>query len=382
MTYPKRAGNLRAVLVGATAVALLASTGAVGPAFAAAGDVELLPNGSFTGASTTGWNIYGDTSHTAAGDKLCVDVPGGTANNYTTAAEATGVTLQAGKAYTLSFSASATPATTPHVSIQSAALGYSSVFGLDPALTTSMGTFGGTFTPAAGKSSNDYTISYQLGAQATAYTFCLDNVSLMGPPATPAPQGAELISNGTFATTANPWNVYGDTAHSVATGALCIDVPGGTANSYDAAAQFKNLTLTAGETYTYSYDASATPAAAPKFIIQSAANGYFGYVSDSSTLTGTMTTHSGTFTVPAGKSATDAEFSFQLGAQAAAYTFCLDNVSLKAASASNQIVNGTFTTDYAGWSVSGALTSNNIVNGQFCTDVAAGVVPVPSFMPR
>lgn len=186
----------------------------------------------------------------------------------------------------------------------------------------------------------------------------------------------ELIANGTFDTDTAGWNAYPNP--SAAGGQLCIAVPAGTVNPWDAQAAVEGLTLTAGETYTLTFDASAAPNTSPTLVVQSAALGYKQFlraVPDAPVkpaFTTAMASFTYTFTPDA--SAADASLGFQLGgANAAGYTFCLDNVSLMGGAPAEQVVNGTFDTDSNGWDKSG-FADTTTAGGTFCATVPGGTV--------
>ena len=78
-----------------------------------------------------------------------------------------------------------------------------------------------------------------------------------------APAGAdevEQVRNGTFDTTTEPWWASTGVTTSLSEGRLCADVPGGTANRWDAAVGQNDITLVKGESYRFSFTASGAPA--------------------------------------------------------------------------------------------------------------------------
>ena len=70
--------------------------------------------------------------------------------------------------------------------------------------------------------------------------------------------GAEQVVNGDFANGSAPWFSFPDPG-TVTDGAFCAEVPGGLANPWDAIVGQNDIPLTAGGTYSYSFEASGSP---------------------------------------------------------------------------------------------------------------------------
>ncbi|WP_336212276.1 glycoside hydrolase family 9 protein [Nonomuraea sp. LPB2021202275-12-8] len=148
---------------------------------------------------------------------------------------------------------------------------------------------------------------------------------------TPAPaqaaEGPEQIVNGTFDTGTAPWWGTGNLTLEVDDGRLCADIPGGTANPWDAIIGQDNLPLVEGETYAYTFAASATPAKVGRALIQLPVDPWTQYLSAAPELSVSGNVYSYTFTAPV--TLPNAQVAFQLGGSADPWRFCMDDVSLK-----------------------------------------------------
>ncbi|MFC4144939.1 glycoside hydrolase family 9 protein [Micromonospora mangrovi] len=141
------------------------------------------------------------------------------------------------------------------------------------------------------------------------------------------PDAPEQLQNGDFSAGVAPWFSYGTGPLAVTDGRLCTTVAGGLANPWDAGIGEDAVPLTAGAEYQLSFDVSATPGAAVKAVLQQGSAPYTSYAAVDATATGTATHVTRTFTAPADNAG--AQLVFQLGGNAQAQTFCLDNVSLR-----------------------------------------------------
>lgn len=73
------------------------------------------------------------------------------------------------------------------------------------------------------------------------------------------PDAPEQISNGDFSEGVSPWFSYGTGPLDVVDGRLCVTVPAGLANPWDAGIGHDGVRLNAGAEYKLSFDISATP---------------------------------------------------------------------------------------------------------------------------
>lgn len=316
----------RAVTLLATA-ALLLTGGATGARAEPAETLALtehIVNGSFANSTAPWWSSTNLTLASVDG-QLCTEVPGGLANPWDASLGHNNIPLGDGASYALSFRASASAPITVKANVQLNEDPYTTVFSRDVALTATAEEFGYEFTGTL--DSTNGTLTFQLGGAAEAYTFCLDDVSLASDASTePPPGGAEQISNGDFADGTSGWYSYGTTSTGVTGGQLCSAVPGGLANPWDGGVGQNDVALIAGETYALSFDATAEPGAAVRVAVQLGVDPFTSYHAEDIAFTDEVQHIERTFT--ATEDTTVAQVAFQVGGNAEAYDFCLDNVSL------------------------------------------------------
>ncbi|MGX7828396.1 glycoside hydrolase family 9 protein [Actinokineospora sp. 24-640] len=140
----------------------------------------------------------------------------------------------------------------------------------------------------------------------------------------------ERVVGGQFTgSTPDPfWNGTGTTGR-VVNGEFCTNVPGGTANPWDALVGQNGVPFEAGQSYTLTFDAHATN---PQPVGAGAGEGVAPYreiARQSFNVTSVKQTFTFTFDSTLDfPEAGSGQVSFHLGGQAAANTVCLDNVSL------------------------------------------------------
>ncbi|MET8507723.1 glycoside hydrolase family 9 protein [Streptomyces sp. NPDC004787] len=143
------------------------------------------------------------------------------------------------------------------------------------------------------------------------------------------PAGAvevERVRNGTFETGIDSWWTSGVTA-GPADGGLCADVPGGTANPWDAAVGQNDLTLAKGESYRFSFHATGAPEGnSVRAVVGLQVPPYDAYYEVTPQLSVSGNAYTYTFTSPV--DTPQGQVAFQLGGGAAPWRFCLDDVSL------------------------------------------------------
>ncbi|SFW78901.1 glycoside hydrolase family 9 protein [Amycolatopsis australiensis] len=140
----------------------------------------------------------------------------------------------------------------------------------------------------------------------------------------------ERLINGTFSSgTLDPWWAGAGTTGHVTDGEFCTDVPGGTANGYDALAGQNGVPFEAGQQYTLTFDAHATTTQQISAVAGEAVSPYRQISRTDLTVTPSTQHFTVTFTstldFPA---AGNGQLAFWFGGQAAANTVCLDNISL------------------------------------------------------
>jgi endoglucanase len=142
-----------------------------------------------------------------------------------------------------------------------------------------------------------------------------------------AEDAPEQIVNGTFDTGTEPWWHTANTRFELDDGRLCADIPGGTANPWDVIIGLDGVPLVTGETYAYTFTASATPAKTGKALIQLPTDPYTQYLAASPALSVSGDTYNYTFTSPV--DLPSAQVAFQLGGSTDPWRFCVDDISLK-----------------------------------------------------
>ncbi|MER6346892.1 glycoside hydrolase family 9 protein [Streptomyces sp. NPDC001595] len=161
-------------------------------------------------------------------------------------------------------------------------------------------------------------------------TALLSLTALLGAALTTVPAQAdevEQVRNGTFDTTTDPWWTTSNVTAGLSEGRLCADVPGGTANRWDAAVGQNDITLVKGESYRVSFYADGTPGDhVVRAVVGLSVAPYDTWFEVSPQLSVSGNSYSYTFTSPV--DTTQAQVGFQVGGSADAWRFCMDDVSL------------------------------------------------------
>lgn len=214
-----------ALLVSASALAVAPFT------VASADEVEQVSNGTFT-STTDPWWVAGTTLSLVDG-QACAEVPAGTSNRWDVIIGLNDVRLVAGESYRFSFFAKGTPATTVRSVVGLAVAPYDAYNDASPQLSVSGNDYRYTFTAPVDTEQGQ--VAFQVGGNATPFTFCMDNVSLVGgvPPEVYVPdtgprvrvnqvaylpQGPKHATLVTEATTALPWRLTNARGGTVAKG--------------------------------------------------------------------------------------------------------------------------------------------------------------------
>ena len=163
-------------------------------------------------------------------------------------------------------------------------------------------------------------VAFQIGGSPDPWTFCVDNVSLTG--------GGENVRNGDFAAGTDQWFTTGNLTPTIVDGRLCVDVPGGTVNPWDAIVGQNDIALARGASPTATRTRSRRASTARTCARSS------GWRSIRSPPTSPptsccrrpTTSSSNTFQQPA--TTAQGQVAFQLGGSPDPWTFCVDNVSL------------------------------------------------------
>ncbi|MGF0176535.1 glycoside hydrolase family 9 protein [Streptomyces sp. Marseille-Q5077] len=145
-----------------------------------------------------------------------------------------------------------------------------------------------------------------------------------------APAGAdevEQLKNGSFDTTTEPWWTSSNVTVGLSGGQLCADVPGGTANPWDAAVGQNDIALVKGESYRFSFTANGSPEGhVVRAIVGLSAAPYDTYFEVTPQLSVSGNSYAYTFTSPV--DTPQGQVAFQLGGSADAWRFCMDDASL------------------------------------------------------
>ncbi len=145
--------------------------------------------------------------------------------------------------------------------------------------------------------------------------------------AAPAASAAEVeqVVNGGFDNGTDPFWANAGMTLAASDGRACVDVPGGTANKWDAIVGQNDIDLVAGESYRFSFDASGDPGRGVRAVVGLAVDPYDTYF-EQSPVVGGLQHYSWTFT--ASTTTAQGQVAFQLGGSAEPWRFCVDNVSL------------------------------------------------------
>ncbi|MBN1174419.1 MAG: glycoside hydrolase family 9 protein [Micromonosporaceae bacterium] len=193
---------------------------------------EQLVNGSFD-EGTSGWYSYGTSSSGVSDGRMCATTPAGLANAWDAGVGQNDLTLLSGSEYTLSFTASADPATSIKAVVQLGVDPYTGYLGQVVALTPEAQEFSFTFTGL--EDTKQAQVAFHLGGASAEYTFCVDDVSLLGgepkEPYVPdtgspvrvnqvgyLPNGPKNATVVTEATEATPWQLVNAAGKTVASG--------------------------------------------------------------------------------------------------------------------------------------------------------------------
>jgi endoglucanase len=285
---------------------------------------EFIQNGTFDSGTAPWWTS--NTTAAAVNGQMCVTAPAGTVNPWDAIVGQSGLVLEQGKTYTISFKARADVPVTIHPMVQLADSPYTATFSGATAVGTSLDAFNYTFTNTLPTGALGF--QFQVGGgSASSFTVCFDDVSVSDGA---APADQELITNGTFDASTGPWWTTSGTAAAAMSGQMCVTVPPGTVNPWDSIVGQNGLAMEQGKPYAVSFVASSSAPVTIHSIIQLADAPYTAAFNEAVTVGTTPAPYQFSFTntLPSGSLA----FQFQVGgANAAGFTICFDNVSVKGA---------------------------------------------------
>ncbi|GGU43437.1 glycoside hydrolase family 9 protein [Lentzea flava] len=138
---------------------------------------ERVLNGTFSDTKSPWWSSGNTPSGVDLG-RLCAAVPAGTVNPWESMIGQNDVPLEAGQAYTLRFTASATRDVTARAVVQTTASPIATTLNKPVALTSTPKAF--QFVGTSTVATRHGQVSFQMGGATQAYTICLDDVSLIG----------------------------------------------------------------------------------------------------------------------------------------------------------------------------------------------------------
>jgi endoglucanase len=139
-------------------------------------------------------------------------------------------------------------------------------------------------------------------------------------------QPPELIENGTFDNGTAPWWWTGNAPAAVVDGRLCAEIAGPTTNPWDAIVGQNDLNLQAGESYEFSFDASASIPIGVLAKVQRQTEPWPERLSRPTILGPEPQHFSYVFTSDVDSGIE--QVAFQVGGSETPWTLCLDNVSL------------------------------------------------------
>ncbi|HEX4980779.1 MAG TPA: glycoside hydrolase family 9 protein, partial [Ilumatobacteraceae bacterium] len=279
---------------------------------------ENVRNGDFS-AGTDQWFTTGNLTPTIVDGRLCVDVPGGTVNPWDAIVGQNDIALVQGVNYRYSYDVSSSvDGKNARALVGLSVAPFDAYFTANELLTTATASLSNTFEQPT--STDLGQVAFQIGGSPDPWTFCVDNVGLVG--------GGENVRNGDFSAGTDQWFTTGNLTPTIVDGRLCVDVPGGTVNPWDAIVGQNDIALVQGVTYQYSYDISSSVAGRNvRALVGLSVAPFDAYFTATEQLPTTDTTSSSN-TFEQSTSTDLGQVAFQIGGSADPWTFCVDNVSL------------------------------------------------------
>ncbi|ASU60850.1 glycoside hydrolase family 9 protein [Nocardiopsis dassonvillei] len=167
----------RAAALGAAA-ALGTSLLVASPAQADDEPVEQITNGDFSDGTTGWWATEGIDLAVSEDGALCVAVPGGTSDPWDQIVGQNDIPLVAGESYSLTFTASGADGLPVRALVQEPVDPWRTELDERPVLTPTATGYEYVFTASAEMA--DAQLAFQIGGAEEDWTFCLDDVSLLG----------------------------------------------------------------------------------------------------------------------------------------------------------------------------------------------------------
>lgn len=308
---------------------------------------NLLANASFDDASGAGWNPYFFEGASGKGNvvdgEYCMTAEQPGTDNWHVALLHPGLNLAGGQNYTLAFDAHATGNNTFVANINSTGEVWTAYSQQAFRVGAEKQRFLMTFTMPHTKE-KEQRLEFWFGGplalgKETPFTVCLDNVSLQPGNALDstalARSDENLLNNPSLDDTSGAgWDAfYSDKAKgtgNVSNGRYCMTVQQGGVNQWDVMLHQGGLSLRAGETYTFTFDAYGNRV--QDIMAQVAQDGepFDSFSYQSVNLQETKRTFSATFTMP--RDEENAAIKLFFGgdlAKDAPFSVCFDNISLR-----------------------------------------------------
>lgn len=143
-----------------------------------------------------------------------------------------------------------------------------------------------------------------------------------------AATAAEMVVNPSFEAGQQPWWATGNLSPRTEGGRLCADVPGGTENPWDAIIGQDGIRLVEGQRYRFAFSASGEPRGSVRAMVQMPEDPYNAYIELAPEVAPEQGEQAGGFISPV--TMDDAQVVLQVGGRGQAWTFCIDEVSLRA----------------------------------------------------
>ncbi len=159
------------------AAAAFAVTTALSVSVASAQGADQVMNGSFD-AGTAPWWWTANSPAGVVDGQLCATVPAGTVNPWDAIIGQNDIPLISGESYSLTFTASATAAVSVRANVQLADPPFTPELSRPVSLGSAPQQFSFTFTSLTDTPAGQ--VAFQIGGAAESWSFCMDDVSLIG----------------------------------------------------------------------------------------------------------------------------------------------------------------------------------------------------------
>jgi endoglucanase len=154
--------------------------------------------------------------------------------------------------------------------------------------------------------------------------------ALIAPSAAASAAEPELVPNGAFDGGAAPWFTTPDMVADASSGALCVDVPGGTPTAWSSIVGVDGVPIVAGEDYDFSFTATGETAVPVviRALVQQGRSPWNATYEANPAIGGDVSEFH--FKFNSSLDLPEAQLAFQLGGADSDWRFCLDNVHIAA----------------------------------------------------